>query len=343
MIKHTHTEPTELNFFKLEMRIMQVNDPYLGKYNDIREMLYELTIDNKPTLIMATGGSKVIACYLQLIIERLGLTGIICEVIEPRDYFYKANRNMFSNLIVISASGNTNGINEALLDFKGNKYLITENMKDANAQVVSWGNELYDKEKSFISLATSLGPISLLLDSTTSLNLELGSNEIKIINDKIKELLSRSKEKINKLNVDFKDTSLIQIMSGYETKSSASVLESNLTEVGLAAPVIHDKGSYCHGRSNLIFQYPNSKLIYLSHGLKELDSLLIESINSEYSNISVFNTNDLSDNIFWKEYYLILQMYFLSKKIAEDKNIDLTQPEYNPTLVKKLYKFKGEM
>ena len=33
----------------------------------------------------------------------------------------------------------------------------------------------------------------------------------------------------------------------------------------------------------------------------------------------------------------------LPKKIAEDKNIDLTQPEYNPTLVKKLYKFKGEM
>lgn len=343
MIKHTHTEPTELNFSKLEMRIMQVNDPYLGKYNDIREMLYELTIDNKPTLIMATGGSKVIAYYLQLIIERLGLTGIICEVIEPRDYFYKANRDMFSNLIVISASGNTNGISEALLDFKGNKYLITKNKKESNYQVVSWGNELYDREKSFISLATSLGPISLLLDSTTSLNLELSSNEIKRINDKIKELLLRSKEKINKLNVDFKDTSLIQIMSGYDTKTSASVLESNLTEVGLAAPIIHDKGAYCHGRSNLLFQYPNSKLIYLSHGLKELDSLLIESINSEYSNISVFDTNDLSDNIFWKEYYLILQMYFLSKKIAEDKNIDLTQPEYNPALVKKLYKFKGEM
>lgn len=343
MIKHTHTEPTELNFSKLEERIMQVNDPCLGKYNDIREMLYELTIDNKPTLIMATGGSKVIAYYLQLIIERLGLTGIICEVIEPRDYFYKANRDIFSNLIVISASGNTNGISEALLNFKGNKYLITENVKEYNYQVVSWGNELYDREKSFISLATSLGPISLLLDSTTSLNLELSSNEIKRINDKIKELLLRSKEKINKLNVDFKDTSLIQIMSGYETKSSASVLESNLTEVGLASAVIHDKGSYCHGRSNLLFQYPNCRTIYLSHGLKELDDLLIDSINDEYSNISVFNTNDLSDNIFWKEYYLILQMYFLSKKIAEDKNIDLTQPEYNPALVKKLYKFKGEM
>ncbi len=343
MIKHTHTEPTELNFSKLEERIMQVNDPYLGKYNDIIEMLYKLTIDSKPTLIMATGGSKVIAYYSQLIIERLGLTGIICEVIEPRDYFYKTNRNIFSNLIAISASGNTNGISEVLLDFKGNKYLITENKKESNYQVVSWGNELYDREKSFISLATSLGPISLLLDSTTSLNLELSSNEIKKINDKIKELLLRSKEKINKLNVDFKDTSLIQIMSGYETKSSASVLDSNLTEVGLAPAVIHDKGSYCHGRSNLLFQYPNSRIIYLSHGLKELDDLLIDSINGEYSNISVFDTNDLNDNFFWKEYYLILQMYFLSKKIAEDKNIDLTQPEYNPTLVKKLYKFKGEM
>lgn len=343
MIKHTHTEPMELNFSRLKKRIMQVNDPYLGKYNDIREMLYELTIDNKPTLIMATGGSKVIAYYLQLIIEKLGLTGIICEVIEPRDYFYKANRDMFSNLIVISASGNTNGISEALLDFKGNKYLITENKKESNYQVVSWGNELYDREKSFISLATSLGPISLLLDSTTSLNLELDSNEIERINDKIKKLLSRSREKIDRLNINFKDTSLIQIMSGYETKSSASVLESNLTEVGLAASVIHDKGSYCHGRSNLLFQYPNSKLIYLSHGLKELDSLLTKSINSEYSNVSIFDTSDLKDNIFWKEYYLILQMYFLSKKIAEDKNIDLTQPEYNPTLVKRLYKFKGEM
>lgn len=343
MIKHTHTEPTELNFSKLRERIMQVNDPYLGKYNDIREMLHELTIDNEPTLIMATGGSKVIAYYLQLIIERLGLTGIICEVIEPRDYFYKLNREMFSNLIIISASGNTNGINEALLDFKGNKYLLTENMKESNYQIVSWGNELYDKEKSFVSLATSLGPISLLLDSTTSLNLELNSSKIKKINDKIRELLLRGSEKVDRLNVNFKDISLIQIISGYETKSSASVLESNLTEVGLTSSVIHDKGSYCHGRSNLLFQYPNSRIIYLSHGLKELDSLLIDVINSEYSNISVFNTSDLNDNIFWKEYYLILQMYFLSRKIAEDKNIDLTQPEYNPTLVNRLYKFKGEM
>lgn len=343
MIKHTHTESSEINFSKLEERILAINNPIFGKFNNVREMLYELTIENNPTLIIATGGSKVVAYYLQLIIERLGLTRIICEVIEPRDYFYKANRDSFSNLIAISSSGNTNGIKEVLACFKGRKYLICEQEKDAEYEVISWGNELYKRENSFISLATSLGPITLLLDSTISLNLEISSNEIRKINDKIKEILTKSANRIDRLQVDFKDTSLIQIMSGYETRTSSSVLESNLVETGLSAPVIHDKGSFCHGRSNLLFQYPNSKMIYLTHELRELDKLLLDSINSEYSNISIFDTSDLDGNIFWKEYYLIIQMYFLSKKIADDKNIDLTQPEYNPVLVKRLYNFRGDM
>ena len=50
-------------------------------------------------------------------------------------------------------------------------------------------------------------------------------------------------------------------------------------------------------------------------------------------------------------YYLIYLIFIIiwfdtdqdSKKIADDKNIDLTMPEYNPRLVKKMYNFKGEM
>ena len=338
---HTHTEPAKLNFSKLEDRVLRINDPYLGKYNDIKNMINKISLDGGPTLIMATGGSKVIAYYLQLIVERLNSNGVICEVIEPRDYFYKPNINMYSNLVVISASGKTNGISETLSDFKGNKYLITEKEKDADYQVISWGNELFDGEKSFISLATSLGPISLLLDSAVTNDLD--PKEIQNINEKIKKIFSLSINKINRLNTSFKPSSLIQIMSGYDTRTSASVLESNLTETGLAHPVIHDKASYCHGRSNLLFLNPSSKMIYLTHGIKDLDRVLIDSINSEYDNVSIFDTSDLEENIFWKEYYLLLQMYYLSKKIASDKQIDLTQPEYNPTLVKRLYKFKGDM
>jgi len=252
-------------------------------------------------------------------------------------------RGLSSHLIAISTSGNTNGIKDVLDDFNSTKFLITQNNQEAGYQVISWGNEKYETEKSFISLASSLGPITLMLDATTSLNMEIGSDAIKKINDKIKELLIRSREKIDKISVNFKDISLIQIMNGYETKTSSSVLESNLAETGLAAPVIHDKGSFCHGRSNLLFQYPDSHVIYLCHQRRELDNILIELINREYSNISIFDTEDIKEDYFWKEYYLMLQMYFLSKKIADDKSIDLTQPEYNPKLVKKLYNFRGEM
>lgn len=63
----------------------------------------------------------------------------------------------------------------------------------------------------------------------------------------------------------------------------------------------------------------------------------------EYPNIFSFHGQDSADNYFWKEYYLSLQMYYLSKKIAEDKHMELTQPDYDPYVLKRLYKFTGEM
>ena len=212
MIKHTHTESVQVNFSKLEERIMAINNPEIGKFNQIRNMLYELTIENKPVLIVATGGSKVVAYYLQLIMEQL--SKVICEVVEPRDYFYKTNIECFSSLVVISASGNTNGVGEILTRFQGKKYLVCEQEKKADYEVIFWGNERYQKEKSFISLATSLGPAALLLDATALLHSELSSDEVRKINDKIKELFIRSKSKIEQLEVNFKDVSCIQIMSG---------------------------------------------------------------------------------------------------------------------------------
>lgn len=343
MIQHTHTEKAEINFSKLENRIFSINDPEINKANEIRRLLYELLTINKPTLIMATGGSKVIAYYLQRILERIGTNGLFCEVIEPRDYFYKANKNTFSNLVVISASGNSNGVKEALNDFKGNKYLICEKEKEVDYKVIAWGNHLYEREKSFISLATSLGPIALLLSATTLLEKDMTSKEVKAMNDKIKRLLELSARKIEKLDKSFTDTNLVQIMSGYDTKCSSSVLESNLIESGVCPVVVHDKGSYCHGRSNLLFRNPESHMLYLSHAMSELDKTLIGSLKGEYPNIYVFDSKEMDDDYFWKEYYLMAQMYYLSKRIADDKNMDLTRPEYNENVIKKLYKFKGVM
>lgn len=336
-MKDRYSEETIVNFNKLEERIMAVNNEKLCKAIAVKNMLKLLLRECKPILVMATGGSKVIGYYLQAILERLG---IITEVIEPRDYYYKANLDCFNNLIVISASGKTNGIKDAIDNFVGNKFLITEKKNDLDVKVISWGTELYEKEKSFISLATSLGPMALLLDAINYLDSEI---DIRSVNDKINNMLSKGARKIRDLNINFKDVSLIQVMSGYDTKTSSYVLESNLTESGMVNCVVHDKGAYCHGRSNLFYQNPDSCMIYLMHQKTDLDNLLIDVLREQYKNILLFDTSDLEDNYYFKEYYLTLQMYYLSKKIAEDKNMELTCPDYNKEVIKKVYTYRGEM
>lgn len=346
MIKHEHTESAKTNFNELESRLLTINNEIAATYWQYERKFFRRLrneVENKiynPILIMATGGSKTGAYYLQMYFDNLG---IISEVIEPRDYIYKQNINAFKKLIVISNSGESNGINNALESFKGEKYLFTETYKDVNEyELISWSNGNYEnKEKSFISIVPTLAPILMTLDI-----IEIYENEksnLKEINSKLKVLLEKSQKRINNMNFNFKDENLVQIITGYDTIASSKTLESNLIESGIASVITHDKGSFCHGRSNLLFKNPNSTVIYLSHSLKELDKLLLETIIKEYPNIFLFHTLDLNENIYWKELYLILQMYYLSKKIAEEKNIDLTMPEYNPNVIKKLYKFKGEM
>lgn len=340
-MKHSKTKSMQENFAKLETRLMRINDPHLGKHHIIGKMLKDIIGVQKPVLVIATGGSKVVASFLKTILENYG--HLICEVIEPRDYFYKDNIKCYSSLIIVSASGKTNGLEKILNDFDGSKYLLCEDDKKTNYNVISWGNTLYEKEQSFISLVTSLGPITLLLDAITFKDEKITPEKIEQINTKIKELYSKAQKKINNIKTKFANANLVQILSGYDTISSCLALESNLVETGLSAVTIHDKGSYCHGRSNLIFNYPQSYVVYLKHQTKPLDELIINLIKKNYANLLILTAEDLNENNFWKEYYLLMQVYFLSKKIAEDKKRDLTMPEYNCNVLPLLYNFKGEM
>ena len=58
------------------------------------------------------------------------------------------------------------------------------------------------------------------------------------------------------------NSSVYEILSGYETSTAAHFLESTMTEAGLFIPVVHDKYDYCHGRSNLNFEYKNNLIIF---------------------------------------------------------------------------------
>ena len=121
MIKHVNTESADVNFSKLEERLLQVNDVIARTNFQFSRRLPSL-LRQMPTLIMATGGSVSSAMYLKMFLES---KDILCEVIEPRDYFYKQNISSYQRLIVLSNSGKSNGMLDSLRTFPGEATLIT--------------------------------------------------------------------------------------------------------------------------------------------------------------------------------------------------------------------------
>ncbi len=332
-MKHYNMDITEVNFNKLYDRLCLLD--LEEKYKEFKKLFVNL--EKGSTLIMATGGSKGAAHFLSLVLDAKKQ---ISEVIEPRDFFYKKNIDSYQNLVVISASGTTNGVEESLTHFKGNRFLITENPlanKDTYLSFI-WSNSSYleQKENSFISLVPTLAPMFLFLkwaEQEKSENLSQKMN-----------MLNQAKEEIASFPFSFDKTELLQVMTGYDTKASSAILESNLTE-SLGLPVIlHDKGDFCHGRSNLLYRHEQSPLLYLMHESSSLDVLLLDVLKKEYPNIFVLDTSlKKESSMLEREFYLSLKMYYLSKKIAEDKKMDLTCPDYNPNIVKKVYRYRGEM
>lgn len=162
------------------------------------------------------------------------------------------------------------------------------------------------------------------------------------VNEKVKLLLKKSEELVKKMNYNFAYAKQVQVLTGYDTKTASFILESNIVEAGLAVACIHDKGSFCHGRHNILAKNLENQVIYLAHKYKKLDEEILMALE-KYSNVFSFSSVDIKENYFWKEFFLSLQMYYLSKKIAEDKKMELTQPDYDPVVLNRLYKFRGEM
>ena len=331
-MRHYSSDTTNYNFDQLLDRLYTVNKE--AKYSELKELWKDLAKD--PTLIMATGGSKAAAVFLSMVLEE---QNGISEVIEPRDFFHKKNLNAYHNLVALSAGGSSNGIKEALTRFEGESYLITGNPKlqMEKVHIFDWSNDSYQlmKENSFISMVPTINPMLLFL--------EWQSNELEsIIHTKLQKGLLASKLEIEKFPFDFKNCSMLQVMTGYDTRTASQILESNLSEAVGLPTILHEKGEFCHGRSNLLYHQPQSPLLYLMHERNSLDDALLEILTQEYPHIFIMKTNE-DPNPLWNEFQLSLHMYYLSKKIAEDRGVDLTCPDYNRKVVQKVYRYRGEM
>ena len=153
-------------------------------------------------------------------------------------------------------------------------------------------------------------------------------------NDCIFEILKNTEiSKVEKMSQN-----VFEIMSGYESKTAASFLESTFIEAGIAIPIIHDKYAYCHGRSTTSY-FEKHNMIYFN-GNTELDKGMLEEFPKYYEQIIPIKYK-YGDKIV-NDFYLTYKSMLLAKRIALLQKKDLSVVDYSP-IVRKLYYFKGEM
>ena len=296
------------NFKFLKDRIVD-----LLSYTDLDYINNELSKLNEPTLFSGVGGSNVVSEFGSKVINIKN--NIVSINSEPRNFLYQ-NNIPFKNVIACSYSGNNYGVE---LSFRNSlkKYLLSNNsFNDDNVTYLKYNTNI-PKENSFISLGATLIPVSILL----SYYLNKDNN---LILDCIEEL-----------PFNFKPTSNIyEIFSGYDTSTASKYLESTMVESGIGIPVVHDKYSYCHGRSTLGYNY-NATAIYYNRNT-EFDKMMLEELK-KYYNLIITIDSKFKDQIL-DDYQMLIQSMYLSKYIAEKNLIDLSKINYSP-IVKKLYKY----
>ena len=323
--ENTETQVIDYNQFKkMYQKNMQVNFELLKERvvdslnnTDLDFIGNELSKLNEPTLFSGVGGSSVVSEFGAKVINTKN--GIVSVNSEPRDFIYR-NNIAFKNVVACSYSGNNYGVELSFLkDLK--KYLLSNNSFDDSDVTYLKYNTTIDKEKSFISLGATLIPVSILMDYYLN-----GKNNIVL-------------DTIEKTSFDFDlESDIYEIFSGYDTSTSSKYLESTMVESGIGIPIVHDKYSYCHGRSTFGINY-NCTAIYYNRNT-EFDKMMLEELKKYYRRIIIIDSK-FKDQIL-DDYQMFIQSMYLTKCIAEKKSQDLSKVEYSP-IVKKLYRYNKQI
>lgn len=300
------------NFDFLKERVIDSLDNTDLDY--IRNVLSQL---DEPTIFSGVGGSSVVSEFGAKVINTKN--DIVSVNSEPRDFLYR-NNSAFRNVIACSYSGNNYGVELSFLE-ELRKYLLSNNSFDNDEVTYLKYNTAIDKERSFISLGATLIPVSILMNYYLD-----GKN-------------SNMLDCIEEVSFDFDlGSDIYEIFSGYDTSTASKYLESTMVESGIGIPIVHDKYSYCHGRSTLGINY-NGVAIYYNRNT-EFDKMMLEELKQYYSRIIIIDTK-FQDQIL-DDYQMLIQSMYLTKYIAEKKSKDLSKVEYSP-IVKKLYRYNKKI
>ena len=300
------------NFEFLKERVVDSLDN-----TDLEFIRDELSKLSEPTLFSGVGGSSVVSEFGAKVINTKN--GIVSVNSEPRDFLYR-NNTSFKNVVACSYSGNNYGVELSFL--KGlRRYLLSNNsFDDSDVTYLKYDTTIY-KERSFISLGATLIPVSILM--------------YYYLNGQNSPMLDCIGE--TSFNFDL-ESDVYEIFSGYDTSTSSKYLESTMVESGIGIPIVHDKYSYCHGRSTFGINY-NAVAVYYNRNT-EFDKMMLEELKQYYSRIVTIDSK-FEDQIL-DDYQMLIQSMYLTKYIAEKRSKDLSKVEYSP-IVKKLYKYNGKI
>jgi hypothetical protein len=301
------------NFDLLKKRIIDTHE-----VSDLKGIKDKIKSIKGNTICVGAGGSNVVANYASKVISKLNGNLVLCMMPRDLEHINLAN---FDNVLIASYSGKGKAVDLALNN-KLNKYLLSNNdIKYDGVTNITYNNTI-EKENSFISLAATLMPMSILLKTYMGLR---DPHYISII-----------EEMFDKVKVNIKWNDIYEIIGGIENSTVIKYLESTMVESGIA-----DKYDFCHGRSTLSYKN-NSGLIYLDNRNKEIDKLILSEAKKYYTEVIALNGYYPSPDELTDEFYMTLQAMYLTKKLAENKGEDLTGVDHSP-LVYKLYNFKGTM
>ena len=303
---------------------MQINFKYLKErvidsleHTDLEFIRHELSKINEPTIFSGVGGSSVVSEFGSKVMNKKN--GIISINSEPRDFIYR-NNNPFRNVIACSYSGNNYGVKLSFLN-ELKKYLLSKNtFEDKDVTYLKYDTTI-DSERSFISLGATLIPVSIIMDY--------------YLNGKDKDLVDSIQEQDFNFEIE---SDIYEIYTGQDTSTASKYLESTITESGIGIPIVHDKYSYCHGRSTLNMNY-KGVAIYFNRNT-EFDRIMLEELKKYYKTIIIIDSK-FEDDIL-DDYQMLIQSMYLTKYIAEKKEKDLSKVDYSP-IVKRLYKYNGKI
>ena len=284
---------------------------------DLEFIRYELSKLNEPTLFSGVGGSNAVSEFGAKVISNKN--EIVSINSQPRDYLYRYV-NAYRNVVACSYSGNNYGVELSFYcDLK--KYLLSSNsFDDDNVTYLKYSTTI-EKESSFISLAATLIPVSILMSY--------------YLNGKNAPMLDSIGETTFSFDLE---SDVYEIFSGYDTSTASKYLESTMVESGIGIPIVHDKYDYCHGRSTLGISF-NAVAIYYNRNT-EYDRMMLEELKKYYSRIIIIESK-FKDQIL-DDYQMLIQSMYLTKYIAEQKSKDLSEIKYSP-LVKQLYNYSGQI